>query len=113
MFPASHDSTKREQNVKDGRVIQVCHKNQFLLFTSDKSMREMHSEELLKTDIAVVASATNSGSDVSRIYPQKFVEAKARILRDFKGKIDRPYFCVIQKSGLIENRPIRATTKKH
>jgi hypothetical protein len=91
---------------------KVCHKHQFLLFTSDKSMRETHYEELLKTDSAIVASATNNGSDVSRIYPQKLVEAKARVLRDFKGKLDRPYFCVIQKSGLIENRPIKPISRK-
>lgn len=56
-------ATVREQSVKDNRVISECHKNQFLLFTTDKEMRSVHVVELLKTDIGVVATSSNNDPD--------------------------------------------------
>jgi hypothetical protein len=105
-FPAAHDPEKREQSVKDKRVIQIANDHGYLLLTSDKSMREMHADDLLQTELAVIASSSNKGDDVADVFARAFVLAKARIMRDFR-KLDRPYFCVLHRSGKIEQRPIR------
>lgn len=111
-FPATHDPNKREQSVKDGRVIEIAHQHGYLLFTSDKSMREMHAAELLKTDLAVIASSSNSGLRIVEIFTKAFIESKAKIFRDFQGKLARPYFCILHQSGKVENRPITQVYKR-
>jgi hypothetical protein len=58
-FPRSDGSEKREQSVKDPRVITLCQKHGFLLFTTDRSMKETHEEDIRKTEIGVVATASN------------------------------------------------------
>jgi hypothetical protein len=111
-FPAPHNADKREQGVKDGRVIHMANQHRYLLFTSDKSMRETHAEDLLKTDLAVVASASNTGEGIVEIFTNAFIKSKAKIYRDFKGKKDRPYFCILQRSGVIEHRAIQPAYKR-
>jgi hypothetical protein len=107
-FPAAHNPEVREQRVKDSRVIRIAATHKYLLFTSDTSMREVHSEQLLKTDLAVIAAATNHDKKCVDDYTKAFIESKAKIMRDFRGKLDRPYFCILQKSGKVEPRPIKA-----
>lgn len=104
-FPSQHDPSKREQGVKDLRVLAVTNQNKYLLFTSDKEMREAHADEIRKTEVAIICSAKNQGVNVTEIYAEAFLKSKARILRDF-SKLKRPYFCVLHSTGKVEMRTI-------
>lgn len=102
---------KREQSVKDGRVIGLCHEHGFLLFTTDKEMRTVHAVELLKTGIGVVATSSNDDEDAVNLWTGLFISAKAKILRDHK-KHERPYFCVLHRSGQIVHHEIKPKAQR-
>jgi hypothetical protein len=101
--------TIREQRVKDARVISLCHQHGFLLFTLDKSMKEAHSTELCRTDIGVIAGASND-KYLPSVWVQAFIKAKPRILRDFK-KHERPYFSILQRTGSVSTEVVRQKTR--
>jgi hypothetical protein len=112
-FPKSGDPSKREQSIKDSSVIKLCHAKGYLLFTSDKSMREAHAEELRKTDIGIVATSSfkeKEGTDLIKFWTDKFFEARSKIFRDFKGR-ERPYFSVLHQNGDLMQMPITAQTR--
>jgi Domain of unknown function (DUF5615) len=54
------DNGEPLRNVKDPDVIRFCHKNGWLLVTTDHEMRNMHLAEICKTDIAILATSHNS-----------------------------------------------------
>lgn len=63
-FPREDNPTKRAANVKDSKIITLCHRHRFLLLTADKEMKTTFWEELSATTIGVVATANNNGDDV-------------------------------------------------
>jgi hypothetical protein len=97
-FPDCEDPELRQKSIKDPRVITVCRQHGFLLFTTDREMKKTHLEELKRSDIGVVATASNT--DGVDVWVNALGLAKSRILRDFK-KCERPYFSILQKSGKI------------
>jgi hypothetical protein len=97
-FPSRDRPEKREDKVKDSRVIKLCQKHRFLLLTTDHEMKKTFIEELKGSDIAVLATANNH--DGPGVWLKAIRDSRAKIARDFK-KQKRPYFSVIQKSGAI------------
>lgn len=97
-FPRDDCSGKRQQGVKDTRVITLCAERGFLLLTTDHEMKRTFIEELKVTDIGVVATASNK--DGLEPWFRALEIAKAKILRGYK-KYERPYFSVLSKAGSI------------
>jgi len=48
------------KNVPDSEVIKFCHRNGWLLVTKDHEMKNMHREEIRRSEIAILATAHNS-----------------------------------------------------
>ena len=92
-----------EQGVKDPQIIKLCHKNGWVLVTSDKDMQFTHVEEIKKTDLLILATAHNSSGNMS-VWVQAMTKLKPEILR-LHRKAERPCFVVFSQAGTI-------TTKK-
>ena len=103
------ESGHKKQNVKDPEIIRFCHNTGWLLVTKDHEMRNLHAEELLKSEIAVLATANNNDDDSEWI--AAIINLKAKILREFKNR-DRPWFATFSKAATMEIRPIRPKTKR-
>lgn len=90
---------KREQGVKDARVIALSHKLKMIVLTTDHRMREKHKNDFAKYPQAmVVATAHRNGSD--DIWAQAFIKAKPEIERRHKKQM-RPWFAKISQDGKL------------
>ncbi len=92
-FVDEHGAPRR--NVSDPEVIRFCSKNGWLLVTRDHEMKHMHTEEIKRTEIAVLATAHNSCEDQDE-WVAALINLKSRILREFK-KRQRPWFGVFSR----------------
>lgn len=99
---------KNQISASDPRIIHHCHKNNYLLFTQDKSMKHTHVEVIKKTDIAIIA--TESSDKFSPLaWAAAFVKAKTEIRRHIK-KFPRPWFAHLAIVGEI--RKIETITEE-
>ncbi len=100
MFP---NARKGKQNsVPDTPVIQLCHKNRWLLLTEDREMARTHVEEI-KRNPCVTILATTHGCATPEEYEEYLgavVKLRATILRMYK-KEPRPWFATFSKQGNI------------
>lgn len=101
-FPRDGEApSKREQAVKDSRVIALSHKMKMVVLTTDHRMREKHKDEFAKyPEAMVVATAHKTGSD--ELWAKAFIKAKAEIERLHK-KRQRPWFAKITQNGEISS----------
>ena len=99
-FPRSlAEPGKREQGVKDPRVIAQSHKLKMVVFTMDHNMPADHEAEIKKHPNAmIVATAHRAGS--YNLWANAFVKAKLKIERLHK-KQGRPWFAKITQHGDI------------
>lgn len=51
------------RNISDPEVIKFCHKNGWMLVTRDHEMRNLHRQDIRKTDVAILATAHNSAEN--------------------------------------------------
>lgn len=104
------DATRgKEQNVKDPRIINLCHEKNFVLITTDKNLPITHAATIKKTEIAIIATANNNADPA--VWVQAIISAKARIERHCK-KVPRPSFATISKTGNLTVRPI-SISRRH
>jgi hypothetical protein len=90
---------KREQGVKDARVIALSHRHKMVVLTTDHRMRDRHRADFAKFPQAmVVATAHKTGSD--DLWVGAFIKAKSKIERLHK-KQARPWFAKISQDGNI------------
>ena len=90
---------KREQGVKDSRVIALSHRLKMVVLTTDHRMREDHKSEFAKYPQAmVVATAHKTGSD--EVWANAFIKARKKIEALHK-KQGRPWFAKISQNGEI------------
>lgn len=88
---------KREQGVKDSRVIALSHKHKMVILTTDHRMRDDHEEQFAKYPQAmVVATAHKTGSD--ELWVKAFIKARPEIERKHKKQL-RPWFGKISQEG--------------
>ena len=85
------------QNVADPEIIRFCHSKGWLLVTRDHDMSKLHRQELIKTAVAVLATAHNSAA-LQDEWVVALINLKPRILREFK-KRERPWFATFSRSG--------------
>lgn len=88
-----------KRNVEDPEVIRFCHKNGWLLLTRDHEMRNLHHEEIRKTDVAILATAHNSAKDQDE-WVAAIINLKSRILREFKNR-ERPWFGTFSRTAAL------------
>ena len=88
-----------QRNVPDSEVIRFCNRFGWMLVTRDHEMRNMHRQELKKTDIAVLATAHNSAKNQDE-WVAAIINLKGRILREFKNR-ERPWFAVFSRESRI------------
>jgi predicted nuclease of predicted toxin-antitoxin system len=102
------DSGKVRVNVEDPEIIRFCHKNGWLLVTTDHEMKNMHLEEIKKTEVAILATSHNSAENPDE-WVIALINLKSRILREFK-KRERPWFGTFSRTA---NLTISTITAAH
>jgi hypothetical protein len=89
---------RKEEGVKDPRIIRFCHNKKWLLVTTDSDIVRTHVEEIKRTDIAILATAHNA--DDMDDWIEGLIAAKVAIERHFK-KYPRPWFAQFNRQGAI------------
>lgn len=104
---------RKEENVKDTRIIEHCYSNRLVLVTMDKNIRFTHVEAIKKTDIAIIA--TESCDKYSpAIWVTALILGKAKILNKVK-RYPRPWFAHLSATGelrKIETITAEMTTRR-
>jgi len=91
---------KRQQGVKDTRIIPLCHKNKWLLVTLDTRMRNKHAQEIADNpDVAILAFAHNGMIAVDE-WVQALIIAKPNVER-FWVKLPRPWCVQLNRQGEV------------
>jgi hypothetical protein len=72
-----------------------------MLVTKDHDMKNLHREEIRKTDVAILATANNSAESDDE-WVVAIINLKPRILREFK-KRDRPWFATFSRAAKISS----------
>ncbi|MGA2250389.1 DUF5615 family PIN-like protein [Terracidiphilus sp.] len=96
-FRDENNQTRR--NVLDPEIIRFCHKNGWLLVTRDHEMKNLHREEIRKSEVAILATAHNSAEDQDE-WVAALINLKSRILREFR-KHERPWFATFSRSAVL------------
>jgi uncharacterized protein with PIN domain len=90
---------KLRQNVKDPEIIHFCHKNGWMLVTRDHEMKNLHRQEIKRTDVAILATAHNSSEDQDE-WVVALINLKSRIQREFKNH-ERPWFATFSRTARL------------
>ena len=93
-FKDENGQTKR--NVPDPEIMRFCHKKGWLLLTRDHAMRNLHRDELRKTDIAVLATANNKALEQNE-WVDSIIGMRVQVFREFK-KRKRPWFATFSRA---------------
>lgn len=90
---------RREERVIDPRIIRYCNLKKYVLFTADKNIRFTHVEVIKQTEIAIIATESNT-----KYPPSMFVEALIKARRSVERKVKRfprPWFAHLSIDGRI------------
>jgi uncharacterized protein with PIN domain len=93
------------QNVLDPEIIRFRHKNGWLLVTRDHEMKNVHREEIRKSEVAILATAHNSAEDQDE-WVAAIINLKSRILREYK-KRERPWFATFSRTANLNIQTIK------
>jgi predicted nuclease of predicted toxin-antitoxin system len=94
------------RNVLDPEVIRFCTRNGWMLVTRDHEMKNLHRQEIRKSDIAILATAHNSAENQDE-WVVAIINLKAKILREFKNR-ERPWFATFSRTAKLTIQTIRA-----
>jgi len=76
-----------------------------MLVSRDHEMKNMHREEIRKSEVAILATAHNSAENQDE-WIVAIINLKARILREFKNR-ERPWFATISRKATITIQTIK------
>jgi len=93
------------RNVPDTEVIRFCHKTGWMLVTRDHEMKNLHREEIRKSEVAILATAHNSAENQDE-WVVAIINLKARILREFKNR-ERPWFATFSRNSKLNLQTIK------
>lgn len=99
------ENGKVMRNVKDPEIIHFCHRNGWLLVTTDHEMKSMHREEIKRTEVAILATSHNSLENPDE-WVVALINLKTRILREFK-KRERPWFGTFGRTATLKVETIK------
>jgi predicted nuclease of predicted toxin-antitoxin system len=102
-FKDENGQTRR--NVLDPEVIKFCIKNGWMLVTRDHDMKNLHRQEIRKSDIAILATAHNSAENQDE-WVVAIINLKAKILREFRNR-ERPWFATFSRSAKLTIQTIK------
>jgi hypothetical protein len=96
------ENQKKQNGIKDPKVITFCHNKGWLLVTADHEMRKTHVEEIkAHPRVTILATARNCASAQElHQWLDAIIKLKPTILRDFKKK-PRPWFATFNIEGHI------------
>jgi len=77
-----------------------------MLVTRDHEMKNLHRQEIRKSDIAILATAHNSAENQDE-WVVAIINLKAKILREFKNR-ERPWFATFSRTAKLTIQTIRA-----
>ena len=97
-FGTEANPEKREQGIKDVPVIQTCHRNRWLLITTDKDMRKTHIVQILQHPQVTILAIAHNGKIQLAEWVEAIILAKPRIERLFVHQ-PRPWCVQIDKHG--------------
>ncbi len=93
------------RNVPDTDIIRFCSKHGWMLVTRDHEMRNLHREEIRKSEIAILSTAHNSADDQDE-WVIALINLKSRILREFKNR-ERPWFATFSRTSNLTIQTIK------
>lgn len=99
---------RKEERVKDPRIIKFCAERKLILVTPDKNMLYTHAETIKKTDVAIIASTAGT-TDIDE-WIKQLIKAKPKIERHVK-KTPRPWFMRLGLTGTIHIQTVGADRK--
>ena len=76
-----------------------------MLVSRDHEMKNMHREDIRKSDVAILATAHNSAEDQDE-WVVAIINLKTLILREFK-KRERPWFATFSRAATIKIETIK------
>ena len=76
-----------------------------MLVTRDHEMKNMHREEIRKSDVAILATAHNSAENQDE-WVVAIINLKPRIVREFK-KHERPWFATFSRTAKMSIQTIK------
>lgn len=85
------------RNVEDPEIIRFCHKNGWLLVTTDHEIKNTHQEEIKRTEVTILATAHNSLESQDE-WVVALINLKTRVFREFK-KRERPWFGTFSRTA--------------
>jgi hypothetical protein len=91
--------------VEDPEIIRFCDRNGWMLVTVDHEMKNTHRTEIKKSEVAILATAHNSGPDPNE-WVAAIINLKSRILREFK-KRERPWFATFSRTANLKIETIK------
>jgi predicted nuclease of predicted toxin-antitoxin system len=93
------------RNVLDPEIIRFCHRNGWLLVTRDSEMKNVHREEIRKSEVAILATAHNSAKNQDD-WVAAIINLKTRILREFRNR-ERPWFATFSRTANLTIQTIK------
>jgi predicted nuclease of predicted toxin-antitoxin system len=99
------DNGEPLRNVPDSEVIQFCDRNGWMLVSRDHEMKNMHREEIRKSEVAILATAHNSAANQDE-WVVAVINLKARILREFKNR-ERPWFGTFSRTAILKIQTVK------
>jgi len=109
-FPRQAEPGKKEESVKDPRVIRLCNQHGWMLVTNDSNIRFTHVEEIKKCEkLAILATSHNSADDPDE-WIAGLASARTQVEREFK-KRKRPWYAQFNRDGKITT--IYTVTDQH
>ena len=86
-------------------MIKFCDQNAWMLVSRDHEMKNMHCEEIRKSEVAILATAHNSAENQDE-WVVAIINLKARILREFKNR-ERPWFATFSRAATLKIETIK------
>jgi predicted nuclease of predicted toxin-antitoxin system len=93
------------KKVSDSEVIKFCNRNGWMLVSKDHEMKNLHREDIRKTDVAILATAHNSAPNEDE-WLVAIINLKSRILREFKNH-ERPWFATFSRAAVMKIETIK------
>ena len=99
------ENGQTRQNVLDPEVIKFCDRNGWLLVTKDHEMKNVHREEIRRSEIAILSTAHNSAENDDE-WVVAIINLKTKILREFKNR-ERPWFATFSRTAKLSIATIK------
>lgn len=99
-FPRENNPAKREQSVEDPPIIELCHRQSWLMVTTDKDMCKKHRACIRRyKNVTIIATASNGAC-----MPDEWVNGIVKLADELRAMFAtkrRPWFVFFSREGKI------------